>query len=94
METGNKVDQAENQHKLLEEKLSELQESSQHVAMEAAKLVKTREELEIDLAVKKKCKERLLTQKPFMTDTELFCKFWAIFKCLSMKLRSKLHCYK
>ena len=51
--------------------MSELQNSSQHVATEAAELVKTREELEIELAMKKKRKERLLAQKPFMTDTEL-----------------------
>ena len=52
--------------------MSELQKSSQHVAMEAAGLVKARTELEIELAMKKKCKERLLTQKAFMTDMELF----------------------
>ena len=72
MERGKGLDQAESQHKLLEVKLSELQTSSQHVAMEAAQLVKTRQELEIELAAKKKRKERLLAQKPFMTDTELF----------------------
>ena len=71
-ETGKRIDQAESQHKLLEVKLSELQNSSQLVAMEAAQLVKTREELEIELAAKKERKERLLAQKPFMTDTELF----------------------
>ena len=71
METGNQVDQAENQHKLLKAKLSELQTSSQCVAMKTVELVKKREELEIELSMKKERKERLLAQKPFMTDTEL-----------------------
>ena len=70
-ETGNRVDQAENQHKLLKEKLSGLQHSSQHVAMEAADLVKKSEELELELAKKEKLKERLLAQKSTMKDMEL-----------------------
>ena len=71
METRKEVDQAEKQHKQLTDKLSKLQNSSQHVAMEAAELVKKRKELEIELAIKKDRKERLLAQKPFMRDTEL-----------------------
>ena len=39
--------------------------------METAGLVKRRKDLEIELAIKKDHKERLLSQKPFMTDTEL-----------------------
>ena len=72
METTKRVDQAENQHKLLEEKLSDLQHSSEDIAKKAAELVKTREELEIELNKNKKRKQRFLAQKPFMTDTELF----------------------
>ena len=71
METEKRVEQAENQQKQLTNKLSELQNSSQRVAMEAADLVKRRKDLEIELAIKKDRKERLLAQKPFMTDTEL-----------------------
>ena len=71
-EAEKQVDESENQHKLLEEKLSELQNSSQHVAMEAAELLKTSEEFMIELEMKKTRKHRLLAQKPFMTDTELF----------------------
>ena len=71
METEKHIDQAEKQHNRLTEKLSELQHSSQRVVMEAAELVKKREELEIELTIKKNRKERLLAQKPFMTDKEL-----------------------
>ena len=71
IETEKKADRAENQHKQLTDKLSELQNSSQRVAMEAAEMLKKRKELEIELAIKKDRKERLLAQKPFMTDTEL-----------------------
>ena len=71
METKKRVDQAENQHKQLTDKLSELHNSSQRVAMETAELVKRRDDFEIELAIKKDRKERLLAQKPFMTDTEL-----------------------
>ena len=71
METKKRVDQAENQHKQLTAKLSELHNSSQCVAMDTAELVNRREDLEIELEIKKKRKERLLAQKPFMTNTEL-----------------------
>ena len=71
METEKRVDQAENQRRQLTDKLSELQSSSQRVATEATELVKKRKELEIELAIKRDRKERLLAQKPFMTDTDL-----------------------
>ena len=71
MEKQKQVDQAENQHKQLTDKLSELQTSSHCVAMEAAELVKKGKELEIELAIKKDRKKRLLAQKPFMTDAGL-----------------------
>ena len=71
METEKRVDKAENQQKQLTDKLSELQNSSQSVAMETAELVKRRKDLEIDLKIKKDRKKRLLAQKHFMTDTEL-----------------------
>ena len=71
LQTAKRVDQAENQHKLLKVKLSELKTSSEHVAMEAAELVEKRKELEIELSVKKESKERLLAQKPFVTNTKL-----------------------
>ena len=70
-ETEKRVSKAENQHKQLTEQLSELQNSSQRVAMEAADLVKRRDDFEIELAIKKDRKERLLTQKPYMTDAQL-----------------------
>ena len=71
-ETGKRVDQAEDQNKLLKKELSQLQHSSHHFAMEAADIVRKKEELETGLVMKKKHKERLLTQKPFMTDMELW----------------------
>ena len=40
--------------------------------MEAAELVKRRNELEMELAIKKERKEKLLAQKPFVTDMELW----------------------
>ena len=71
MKTTKRVDKAENQHQQLTDKLSELQTSSQRVAMEAAELVKRKKDLEIELRIKKDRKERLLAQKPFITDVEL-----------------------
>ena len=71
MEMKKRVDKAENQHKQMTDKLSELQNSSQRVAMEAAELVKRRKDLEIELTIKKDRHKRLLAQKSFMTDTEL-----------------------
>ena len=71
METKKRVDQVENEHKQLTDKLSELRNSSQCVAMKTAELVKRRDDFEIELAIKKDRKERLIAQKPFMMDTEL-----------------------
>ena len=48
-----------------------MQSSSQNIAVEATELFKEKEELEIELAIKKKCKEQLLVQKSFMRDKEL-----------------------
>ena len=70
-ESEKRADQAEDRHRVLKEKLSILQYSSRDVAMEAAELLKRREELELKLARNKKRKERLLDQKRFMTDMEL-----------------------
>ena len=70
-QSGKRVEQAEDHHNLLKEKLSELEHSSQNTVMKAAELVKKKEELEIELAIKEDRKERLLAQKPYMTDMEL-----------------------
>ena len=49
----------------------ELKQSSQHVAIEITVLVKKREELEFELAMKKKRERRFLDQECHMTDKEL-----------------------
>ena len=67
----NRVSQTEDQLKLLKEKLSQLELSSQSAALKTAELLKSKDELEIELAIKEERKERLLSQKPYMTDLEL-----------------------
>ena len=71
METRKQIDEAENQNMLRNKKLLELQTSSQQVAKQAAELAEERKDLKNELSRKKKRKERLMAQMPFMTDKEL-----------------------